>query len=678
MDSSDHPAEDKLSQAAGLIKTGKQEDARLLLREVLMADRNNLLAWELLFHVAHNQEEKTFCLKTILSLRPDHPWARQQLAETTTAAELATQVLSEADSPQTGPAPALTPPGSAGGALKKPEKRKKPARYLLVAAIVFVALVCLGMVGIVVARIDFLYSTSRADLAATALAANDKNCQALIQQAVQASGSSCQQIGSNKVCYGNNILKADLNPSTSERFTQRGDVVDISVLRNLSASPLELDKDQWGVAVFKVLANLPDSLPGETVTLLVFGNTQLANSSGNLEAFHFSSQFGQILCNKVNLDGIMISMAKGQGMHFTVNGTELTLTGNASLKAAKNGNMQVSLYSGAGKIVSQGQEQYFGAGQQVSVQLGGPGGSDAISPPSTPEPLSSDELKLACSMSGQYCSPGEITPVSAADAQATVLAGLATSTPTPAPATPTMTSFPTQTPFGTPTATYTSVATATGTLITPTNTPTPPTGTPLPTGTPTPTGTRTATRTPTQPTGTPLPTGTPTPTRTPLPTDTPVFTYTPTDTPVPTHTPTNTPVSTHTPTNTPLAPTNTPTRLPIFIAFVYPSTSGTTIHNNSQTHFQAQAYDPNVGTHDGDGINHINFWFSGPTNIGSHTENVKPFCAFGDNGTTCYNMNHMYPGLFGNLQSGTYTMHAQALANSGSSSAVISETFIIP
>jgi len=51
------------------------------LREVLVADRNNLTAWELLFNVAHDNEERSFCLKAILTLRPDHPWARQKLAE---------------------------------------------------------------------------------------------------------------------------------------------------------------------------------------------------------------------------------------------------------------------------------------------------------------------------------------------------------------------------------------------------------------------------------------------------------------------------------------------------------------------------------------------------------------------------------------------------------------------
>ena len=465
MTSSDNPAEDKLRQVAEFIRTERQNDARLLLREVLIADRNNLLAWELLFHVAQNQEEKTYCLRAILALRPDHPWARQKLAEINLAAEVSTQVLAEANPPLLGSAPARTQSAPSGVTLKKPGKKKKPSRFLLAAAIVMVGLVCVGLAGFAIDRVGVLSRTSPADLTATAFAAHDKTCEALIQQAVQASGSYCQQIGSNKVCYGNNILKADLSPSTSERFTQHGDVVDIGVLRSLSASPLVLDTHQWGIAVFKVLANLPDSLPGETVTLLVFGNTQLDNASGSLEAFHFSSEFGQIVCNKVNLDGIMITMPKGQGVHFMVNGTELTLTGNASLKAAKNGKMQVSLYSGAGEIVSQGQEQYFGAGQKVNVQLGGPGGSDAISPPSTPEPLSPDELNLACSMGGQYCSPSEITPVSPAEAQATVAAGLATSTTTRTPTTPTTTLPLTKTPIGAPTATYTSVVTATNKYV---------------------------------------------------------------------------------------------------------------------------------------------------------------------------------------------------------------------
>jgi hypothetical protein len=499
MDSSALPAEDRLRQAAEFIRTGKPDEARALLREILIGDRNNLTAWELLFHTARNNEESAFCLRAILTLRPDHPWARAKLAE------INPQLVPASP----GTAPLRASPSPIRGTPEKPEG-KKSTRVMLEIGVVLASLVCLSVVVLAVERAGVLSRTSPADQTATALAAHDSSCQSLIQQAVQASGNSCQQIGPNKVCYGNDILKAVLIPSSPERFAQRGDVVDISLLTSLSASPLVLDQHQWGIAVFKVLANLPHSLPGETVTLLVFGNTMLDKGSGGLEAFHFSSQFGQIVCNKVNLDGIMVRVPKGQGLRFTVNGAQLTLMGDASFKASKNGKMEISMYSGAGQIVSQGREQTFGAGQKVSVGLGGPDGSDAVSPPSTPEPLSPDELAVACSLGGQYCSQSEITPVSPTDAQAMINSGLATSTPTgvntsaptsmiaslpgtqtqtgtPAPTgtiastgTPPMT--PTQAPARTPTAGVVASATMTIFSATSTSTAVPPTATftPLP------------------------------------------------------------------------------------------------------------------------------------------------------------------------------------------------------
>ncbi len=195
---------------------------------------------------------------------------------------------------------------------------------------------------------------------------------------MQASDSFCNEIGSNKACYGNNTIKADLEPDTTEQFSERGDIVDVEKVRRISASPLKLESNEWGVAVLKVIANLPRSQPGQTVTMIVFGNTTLDNDSGNLESFFFSSELGQIVCEKVPDDGIMISVPEGEGVQFTVNGAELTLTGDAAIKAVKNGKMEVSLFEGSGRIVSDGQEQYFGAGQQVNVQLGGENGSESV------------------------------------------------------------------------------------------------------------------------------------------------------------------------------------------------------------------------------------------------------------------------------------------------------------
>jgi hypothetical protein len=149
-----------------------------------------------------------------------------------------------------------------------------------------------------------------------------------------------------------------------------------------------------------------------------------------LQTFFFSSTLGQIVCDQVPFDGLMISMPDGTGISFVVNGAEMTLMGNASITATQNGSMEVSLFSGSATITSSGQTQIVTAGQSTSMDLGGDNGTSAIGPPSAPEPLSPEELTLACTLTGNFCSQQEITPVSPLDAVATLISelGLDTST----------------------------------------------------------------------------------------------------------------------------------------------------------------------------------------------------------------------------------------------------------
>ncbi|HLO14407.1 MAG TPA: hypothetical protein VK206_06240, partial [Anaerolineales bacterium] len=48
------------------------------------------------------------------------------------------------------------------------------------------------------------------NLTATAVSQKNASCQALINKAIQASGSYCGETGSNHVCYGNTTIKAEL------------------------------------------------------------------------------------------------------------------------------------------------------------------------------------------------------------------------------------------------------------------------------------------------------------------------------------------------------------------------------------------------------------------------------------------------------------------------------------
>jgi hypothetical protein len=267
------------------------------------------------------------------------------------------------------------------------------------------------------------------------------------------------------------------------------------------------------------------------VTMVVFGNTVLDNQSGNLEAFYFFSQLGRIVCEKALTEGLLITMPDGAGIKFMVNGTELTLMGNASLTATRNGEMEVSMHSGSGVILADGVEQTFSAGEKVSVPLGGPSGADAIGPPSAPEPLSDEEREEICTLTGEQC-PQE---------------GPGGTPSTAGPTLPGRTPTATRTATRTPTRTTTPSPSMTNTLFYKTLT-----------ASRTPTTAPTVANTFTQ---TPLPTRTPRPTRTLRPTSTPGGGGGPTNTPIYTATATRTSTATYTPTQT-LTPTQTFTNIP--------------------------------------------------------------------------------------------------------------------
>jgi len=400
--------DNKLSKAVEYIRAGQSKKARQLLLQVLAVDGGNVSAWELLGQTALNQDEETYYHNKVFGLRSNGNEVNQG-------------------------------------------KRRYSLAPVTTLVIGLLGVLFIGFSGITLFRSTNVPSTT---------AAAQTSCQSLIDRAILFTNNYCNRIGTNKACYGNSTIRAQMVANSNQRFSQRGDIADVSEIQSISAAPLNLTTGDWGIAIFRVLANLPGSVPGETATLMVIGNTKLDKTSDGLDSFYFSSELGQIVCDKVPFDGIFINMPDRAGWSFNVNGTELTLMGNASLKAYKNGNMEVGLYTGAGEIIYNGQLQYFGAGQKVTVALGGPNGVHAVGPPSRPEPLSSNELKDVCTVTGNYCAPNSISTIDALQAQSIVQAGQtsgssSTVAPQPPPIIQTPFVIPTekliQTPAGVPT-----------------------------------------------------------------------------------------------------------------------------------------------------------------------------------------------------------------------------------
>lgn len=106
------------------------------------------------------------------------------------------------------------------------------------------------------------------------------DCPSIVQAALQAADSACNNLRRNQVCYGNIHLTATPRDETHPlTFEKTGDTADIANVKTLQLSSLSLSDDAWGVALMKVQANLPDTLPGENVTVLLFGDVEMDNAA---------------------------------------------------------------------------------------------------------------------------------------------------------------------------------------------------------------------------------------------------------------------------------------------------------------------------------------------------------------------------------------------------------------
>jgi uncharacterized protein YgiM (DUF1202 family) len=150
-----------------------------------------------------------------------------------------------------------------------------------------------------------------------ALAAQD--CPAIVQQALTATDAACVGIGRNQACYGN--VQLDAVPQAgieAFNFSQPGDLVDVASVQSLKLSSMNEAVQEWGVALMKIQANLPETLPGQNVTFLLFGDVELQNAApSNVDPVTFSITAN----NNVNVrsgpstnDGVVATLAGGESV----------------------------------------------------------------------------------------------------------------------------------------------------------------------------------------------------------------------------------------------------------------------------------------------------------------------------------------------------------------------------
>jgi hypothetical protein len=105
------------------------------------------------------------------------------------------------------------------------------------------------------------------------------DCPTIVRTALEATDDACLETSRNQACYGNILLEAEPQAGVPDfSFSQPGDIVDVAGVRTLTLEPLAEGGEFWGVALMRLQANLPDTLPGQNVTFLLFGDVEIQNA----------------------------------------------------------------------------------------------------------------------------------------------------------------------------------------------------------------------------------------------------------------------------------------------------------------------------------------------------------------------------------------------------------------
>lgn len=130
--------------------------------------------------------------------------------------------------------------------------------------------------------------------------AQEESCPTIVQTAVDSTGTACQNIGRNQLCYGNNQIAVVAYDGVDRLiFAHTGDVVNVADVQSLQLAPLNEATGAWGVALMRIQANLPDTMPGQNVTFVLYGDVELENL-GNREMPDAPVTL-QISANAINL-----------------------------------------------------------------------------------------------------------------------------------------------------------------------------------------------------------------------------------------------------------------------------------------------------------------------------------------------------------------------------------------
>lgn len=223
---------------------------------------------------------------------------------------------------------------------------------------------------------------------------NEDHCPVIVEQALLSTEEFCSGTQRNQICYGNRLIEFNpLEEVIEQGFSEPGDTVELLSVGSMWLSPMNVTEAVWGVALMRAQASLPDTLPGENVMFILFGDVELLTppegESRSVQAFYFRTGIGDAVCVEAPESGILIQTPKGrQQVALSINGMSMVIGSTVYIQAADE--LAVSVLDGEISVAAFGVQRTIPAGARVTLPLDE---NFLVSgPPDEPKPYRLDSL----------------------------------------------------------------------------------------------------------------------------------------------------------------------------------------------------------------------------------------------------------------------------------------------
>ena len=211
-------------------------------------------------------------------------------------------------------------------------------------------------------------------------------CPDLVKRALTAVTQVCATLGRNQACYGNDRLQTELQDTAT--FVKPADKVPVGDIRTIRTFGLDEKAGTWGIVIMNILANLPDTLPGQGVKFILYGDVAIKNASssgtpqvGPMQAFYFTTNPFKPSCKQAPADSLVIQSPQGYHVTLSANGMDLDVGSSLVLSAQRGKRMTMTTLQGKVYATYKGKKQIIPQGFEASVALGG---DDGLTPKDAP------------------------------------------------------------------------------------------------------------------------------------------------------------------------------------------------------------------------------------------------------------------------------------------------------